>query len=179
MAARSRKGARSSLVPTLLLTALTGGLGYAAYEAQQMPIDTSPIAMAAASASEPGKSAGAPLAESPAAPPAFAQTVARPLFNPARRPIVAQKPKVVEAPPPPPVQPLKAELVGLAATTANGGRALLKTASDRPAAWLSVGEEVGGWRLSEIRPDRVVFQSGEQKQELHLFPVRGKVRRIQ
>lgn len=181
MSARTRNGSSASATPTLALMLLTGGLGYGAWQAEHMPIDTSPVAMTAAGGvAGQGKTAtGAGLAVNDPPPPNLLETTARPLFNPLRRPIVVQKAKVVETAPAPPVQPLKAELIGLAATDSSRPLALLRIASDRPASWLSVGEEVGGWRLSEIRPDRVVFQSGEQRQELQLFPVRGKVRRIQ
>lgn len=181
MAVRSRKRGGGSYVVTLALVLVTGSFAFAALEAQQLTVAMSPVALSSGpQAVDQAKPASdGSLADAPGAPPSYSETVARPLFNPSRRPIALKKPKVVEAPPPPPLQPLKAELIGLAAIPADGGRALLRTANDRPASWLTVGEELGGWRLSEIRQDRVVFRSGEHQQVLHLFPVREKARRTQ
>jgi hypothetical protein len=169
-------------VPTLLLLALAGGAGAAAWQAWNHSIDTSPSLLdppALAATAAPERSAAPSVLETATVVPSYAETIARPLFNPTRRPIVVAAPKVVAPPPPAPVVPLQAQLVGLVSGTTSGGRALLRVANDRHGAWLTVGEELRGWRIAEIKTDRVVLQSGAARQELHLQPPRTKAAKTQ
>lgn len=177
MKPRTQSRARSSALPTLLLLSLTAAAGAAAWEAWNLSIDTTPARSEVnqTAAADPARAAAAPVVETVAVTPNYGETLARPLFNPTRRPIVAAPQKVVEAPPPAPVAPLQAQLVGLTSSTANGARALLRAVNEKQASWLAVGEVLKGWRVAEIRPDRVVMQSGETRQELQLVMPRVRV----
>lgn len=174
MTLRKQSRAPISALPTLLLLALTTGAGAATWEAWNLTIDTSP----AASEVTPGaavvtaKPAPAAILETASIAPGYAETISRPLFNPTRRPIAQAAPKSLEAPPPVPVAPLQAQLVGLTSSASNGARALLRPANEKQASWLAVGEELRGWRVAEIKSDRVVMQSGEARQELQLVTPR-------
>lgn len=115
----------------------------------------------------------------------------RPLFQPDRRPFQPPPPLeqvmppvaiVVEPPPSPPVvietaapppapvpsPPLNATLKGVLLTDALDEAYLVYPASPN-GAWVTVGTEIDGWKLTRIAKDQVTLVLGEQKQVLQLY----------
>ena len=91
----------------------------------------------------------------------YAEVTARPLFFPTRRPA--------------PVQAASADrvdvqsLVLVGVILAESGNAALIARANLPGARrIVVGEEIEGWTLAQIDPDRVVLRSGNTQAELRL-----------
>ena len=103
----------------------------------------------------------------------IAEALGRPLFNPERRPHVAQE--MAKAPPRPPntqQPPLEAHFVGLTSTGSKGKRILIRLPTERDGVWLAVGEVLSGWKLRDIGADAVVFENGTQTQVIAFEPKR-------
>lgn len=100
----------------------------------------------------------------------YAETVARPLFIPARRPEPPPPPD--EAPPPPPPAPAGAEqkflLLGVMITPQTTVALLRPEEPNAKIARLKPGEMLGEWRLDTVFPRRVVLSKGGVTQELVL-----------
>ncbi|MCG8354390.1 MAG: hypothetical protein MI920_02340 [Kiloniellales bacterium] len=94
----------------------------------------------------------------------FAQITARPLFRPSRRP--AQQAATPEAPSGPPPS-LELALTGVV-TSLDERVALLRVQRDAKVVRTREGEEIDGWVVQEILPDRVLLQHGATTQELLL-----------
>ena len=105
----------------------------------------------------PGAASAAPLPLAPPLPPVetFAAVDARPLFNPARKP-VQPKPTAQAAA----ALPTDVTLVGV---IMGGDRrvALLHTAGANYSTSVQIGATVNGWQVFEIDADRVVLKSGD------------------
>jgi hypothetical protein len=118
--------------------------------------------------------------------PAFSVARDRPLFRSDRKPFQAPEPppveQVVEPPPevplieppveaasqPAPEPPPEGSLRGVILTNSLG-LALLEIPTGNPAGWFPVGHKIGGWTLTEISEDEVIFKSGEAKQTIKLY----------
>lgn len=98
----------------------------------------------------------------------YSETIARPIFNSSRRPIEAGSVKQAARAMAPPIQPLQLQLIGVAALSARGQRALVRPVAERNGIWMSIGDEVGGWRLLDIGQDAATFVSGANRQVLLL-----------
>lgn len=101
------------------------------------------------------------------------ETLARPLFEADRRPVLPPK-----APPPPPPPPPRATppptfdptayiLVGIIAGPTP--IAVLRQASTNASLRLMEGEEVAGWILDQIRAREIVLVNGNQRVTLELY----------
>ena len=105
----------------------------------------------------------------------FSQSMTRPIFSRTRLPFKPPQP-VLPAPPPMPlpaiVPPRQAEegiaLLGIV-LSGDTRRALLRLRAFPQGKWVTVGEEVNGWRLSEVAPDRVMLQAVGQSLQLKLY----------
>ncbi len=118
-----------------------------------------------------------------------ADVLARPLFMPDRKPFqppplpapppqaAAPPPVVVEpqAPPPAPAPeapapppPLNATLKGVLLTNALD-KAYLVFPESPDGAWVTVGTDISGWKLTRIAKDQVTLVLGEQKKVLQLY----------
>jgi hypothetical protein len=154
----------------LAVAALLGAAGLLAWldlSLLQGPVDISPVAP------PPGKAAARP---GPIPPPATAldkrrseqlnETVARPLFNPTRRPM--DRPEAV-AVRPPKVEPAKLRLVGVMKPDGAPPRALIRFADDPTGRWVAEGSEYHGWTLTKVNEGSVIVEAGGRTQELLLF----------
>ncbi len=95
---------------------------------------------------------------------AFQEIARRPVFHESRRPpAAAAAPAEARAAPPPDLR-----LLGLA-RGAGAGRAIVATAAGRTEI-LSIGEEIGGWRLAAISGDAAVFAREGARHRVHLDP---------
>jgi hypothetical protein len=127
---------------------------------------------------EPGAVA---MAETPAAPanPVAAQsldqlstTLGRPLFSPSRRPPAPPPapPPVVEvaepaAPPPPPPNLV---LFGVV-MDGEGARAVVRAGADRKLLRAQIGDEIDGWKVSQIEGRKVVLSLDGRFATFRLF----------
>jgi hypothetical protein len=141
-------------------------------------VDVSPIRVASSGgddrAAVPSSSTRAPKISTQAD---YTETLKRPLFTPTRRPFDPAKnkppePTPVNAPAPVPQAPaapppsLQVKLVGYTASPQRGKRALVRTANERVGTWISIGDQVDGWRLRDLNADRATFELGSQRQVL-------------
>jgi hypothetical protein len=89
---------------------------------------------------------------------------ARPLFSAGRRPYVPPPPPRRQASPDQPALPFE-----LAGTYLSGAKsAALLQVSGRAPEWLRPGDLIEGWRIDEIKQDRVQLRKGDQEQVLLL-----------
>jgi len=159
---RLRRGTR------LGVGALTGAvvlLGLLSLHLWRTPVDISPVTppsskaeVARPASAEPTTALDKKTAE------LFQETVARPLFNPNRRPVERKESAAVQA---------KAEtsdlrLVGVMKVGKEPPRALLRSASEPTGKWIAEGGEFNGWKLRKVNDRSVVVQSGARSQELQL-----------
>jgi len=128
---------------------------------------------AAADASGP-KLAAPSFSMSPIA--AFSEIAARPVFISARRPIPPPAPPAAAAavpppPPPPPAPPPQLNMTLVGVMIGGEGRyALVRLGSAPTVTTVRQGEEISGWRVFLILPDRVVLRAGATEAEV-AFPV--------
>lgn len=154
---------------TVILAALVAGLLVLNWQAANYTVDVGPLKVAGVPNSPSAVAAAGSARERKVAVEAdFAETIARPLFNPSRRPVSAAL-KAGNEPQVAAVEPaLQARLIGLMATPARGKRVLVRAGNDKVGTWLAIGEELQGWRLHDIGYDRAIFESGGRHQELQL-----------
>jgi general secretion pathway protein N len=99
----------------------------------------------------------------------------RPLFSPTRRPVppppppVARAPEVVPPPPPPNVTVVGIVLDG------DGARAIVRSGMGTKSERVQIGDDIGGWKVSQIEGRRLVLSLGERLATFTLFSdARGK-----
>lgn len=103
----------------------------------------------------------------------FAQTRERPLFSPSRRPpppppvAVRREPD----PPPPPPEPPSVMLVGVISDE-QGARALVRPNPMDKVREVKIGDEIGGWKVTEIAPRRIVLGLEQRSSAFALFETR-------
>jgi hypothetical protein len=110
----------------------------------------------------------------------YPATLTRPIFFKDRRPYAAPPPPpppppapVVVAPPPPPVVTDPGfKLAGIAITDERK-LAFLTLPSEGAGNWVSEGEEIAGWQVQQIFPERVTLQQAGQSIELLLYKERS------
>lgn len=132
------------------------------------PVDLSPIEPAEKSVA---KSSAEPLLETqtPLDLADLTETTARPLFIPARRQPARDVARAAGA-----VVDTKAgapeelSLIGVIGYT-NGKKALIRKDPNQPGTWISIGEEVQGWRVTDITHDAAVLETREGKHTLRLI----------
>ncbi len=100
-------------------------------------------------------------------------TIARPLFEPTRRPIEPAKAAPVAAPvaptktPPPPAKPLAAKLVGVVASDKQTTAILARTGG--PNVRVEQGDVVDGWEVVRIQPTEVTLTRDGRQMALKIF----------
>lgn len=164
----------------LALFGVIAALGLLNWQIWTKPQDIRPIALDH-SASTPKATSGAiPSADpKPARAKVYTETLARPIFRADRKPFVA----AVEPPPPvieeaveapqaaPPVEPPQGlKLVGVMRDNDGQDRALVRSAQTPAAAWLGVGDEIDGWRVSEITQSGMTLSADASSVTLNLYP---------
>lgn len=157
----------SSPFRALILSALLCvGLGVAlvvelnaAAPAAQQPASTAPPA-AAALPEISNRFTLPPLAS-------FAEVVERPLFSSSRRPTATETQQHVD-------QPLSASLAGIVISALSSS--IIVAHGDPPSLMrLKQGDELDGWSISAIEPNRVLFRRGSEEQQLKLHDAPGQV----
>lgn len=175
--AEIRRVRRLSL-PLLLLCVL---LGYVVYIQAQatLPLPPEPRVTAA----PVGDAAEPPVEPEFSMPPLenFAETLARPLFMNTRRPPepgaepVALEPVSKPEPPKPTPKLVGVELSGIVITSASRV-ALIRSGRGREVVRVTEGEEIDGWTVETIDPDRVVLRQDDAFEELTLKDKAGRKR---
>ena len=145
------------------------------------PNDIRPIALEQTAPSVLGTSSEVPRsAQGPARAKIYTETLARPIFRAGRKPFFAEvtppppvSEEAVEAPPDaPPIEPPQGlKLVGVMRDGDGRDRALVKSAQSPSASWLQIGDDIDGWRISEIAPNTVTLSSDASTITLDLYPV--------
>jgi len=82
----------------------------------------------------------------------------RPLFSPSRRPPAPPPPPVVQAPPPPAPPPPPPDLVLFGVVMdGEGARAVVRAGADKKILRAQIGDEIDGWKVSQIEGRKVVL----------------------
>jgi hypothetical protein len=99
----------------------------------------------------------------------------RPLFSPSRRPVPPPPPPVVHAPEPvPPPPPPNVTVVGIV-LDGEGARAIVRTGMGKKFERVQIGDDIGGWKVSQIEGRKLVLSLGERLATFTLFSdERGK-----
>jgi general secretion pathway protein N len=85
-------------------------------------------------------------------------TLDHPLFSPTRRPPAPPPPPVAQAPPPPPPPPPPPNLVLFGVVMdGEGARAVVRTGADRKLLRAQIGDDIEGWKVSQIEGRKVVL----------------------
>ena len=167
--ASAKAGRRSALLPFVLCLAL----GYLIY----FELGSAPTLLRADPADPPSPERIAALPDRPvfAMPPieSFSEIAARPLFSESRRP----PGPAAEPEPEPETKPGKAAavvvrrglfvLVGVV-ITARTRLAIVRQRTAREAVRLVEGQQIEGWTVDSIQPDRVLFRQGAAVEEVRL-----------
>ena len=150
---------RRAVVPLSLTCLALAGVIYGEFDLAPGELDAS--AATPALPARLARPAGVPV--SFAMPPiaAFGETVDRPVFSPTRRPPPAERGRDSAA------QLGSLVLVGLVIAP-DGRRALIDHGQPPRIQRVTVGQEVEGWRVEAILPDRVVVHNGNARAELKL-----------
>jgi general secretion pathway protein N len=83
-------------------------------------------------------------------------TLDRPLFSPSRRPPTPPPPPVAQAPPPLPPPPPNLVLFGVV-MDGEGARAVVRAGADRKLLRAQIGDDIDGWKVSQIDGRKVVL----------------------
>ncbi len=85
-------------------------------------------------------------------------TLDRPLFSPSRHPPAPPPPPVAQAPPPPapPQPPPNLVLFGVV-MDGEGARAVVRAGADRKLLRAQIGDDIEGWKVSQIEGRKVVL----------------------
>jgi hypothetical protein len=87
-------------------------------------------------------------------------TLDRPLFSPTRHPPAPPPPPVALAPPPPPPPPPPPNLVLFGVVIdGEGARAVVRNGADRKLLRAQIGDDIEGWKVSQIDGRKVVLSS--------------------
>lgn len=82
----------------------------------------------------------------------------RPLFSPSRRPPAPPPPPVVQAPPPPTPPPPPPDLVLFGVVMdGEGARAVVRAGADKKILRAQIGDDIDGWKVSQIEGRKVVL----------------------
>jgi general secretion pathway protein N len=94
-------------------------------------------------------------------------TLDRPLFSPTRRPPPLPVARAA-APPPPPAPPPNVVLIGTVMDGENA-RALIRTGMDGKMLRAQIGDDVGGWKVSQIEGRKMVLSLDDRFATFMLF----------
>jgi hypothetical protein len=98
-------------------------------------------------------------------------TLDRPLFSPSRRPPLPPPPPVLQATPPaapPPQQPPNLMLFGVV-MDGEDARAVVRTEADKKMLRARIGDEIDGWKVSQIDRRKVVISQDGRFATFTLF----------
>jgi type II secretory pathway component PulC len=85
-------------------------------------------------------------------------TLDRPLFSPSRHPPAPPPPPVAQAPPPPPPPQPPPNLVLFGVVMdGEGARAVVRAGADRKLLRAQIGDDIEGWKVSQIEGRKVVL----------------------
>jgi hypothetical protein len=101
---------------------------------------------------------------------ADADALMRPIFRKSRRPEMVENnasTKLERVEPPPSVAGFVLSAIVKVGKTA---RAFVVSSSQPEGKWLLVGEEIEGWKISEVRDSEVVLSNGDRYARLGLYP---------
>lgn len=85
-------------------------------------------------------------------------TLDHPLFSPTRRPPAPPPPPVAQVPPPPPPPPPPPNLVLFGVVMdGEGARAVVRTGADKKLLRAQIGDDIEGWKVSQIEGRKVVL----------------------
>jgi general secretion pathway protein N len=97
----------------------------------------------------------------------FAEVIERPLFSSSRRPTATETQQHVD-------QPLSASLAGIVISASSSS--VIVAHGDPPLLTrLKQGDELDGWSVSSIEPNRVLFRRGGEERQLKLHDGPGQV----
>lgn len=109
----------------------------------------------------------------------YAQTLARPLFSPTRKPPENHPPEPVVVAPPQPLQPTSPQQMPALSTDGfvlkgifiddERQLALIQTPASPQGVWLATGSEVEGWTVSRIEKQGIAIEANGQVQNLTLY----------
>ena len=155
---------------------LIGGLGLLNFKLADAPVDISPIPVIdSLGTSETNAKDSSPESLVLRSLGEFSETTVRPLFSPTRRPVVAQvvppeaETAAAESPAPEASAsvPSRLTLIGLM-RVGDRDRALIRLEDAARGSWIEVGQEISGWRVSEIDDKGVVIKDASSSQVLVL-----------
>jgi general secretion pathway protein N len=100
-------------------------------------------------------------------------TLSRPLFLPSRRAPSREQPRpiAVAEPPPSPPAPPSVILLGIVRTDQTT-HALLRSGSAEKVIHARIGDDIGGWKVTEIEPRHVTLSLNERSSSVALFDTR-------
>ena len=97
----------------------------------------------------------------------LSSTLDRPLFSPSRRPPAPPPPPVAQAVAPP-APPPNLVLFGVV-MDGEGARAILRTGADKKVQRAQIGDEIDGWKVSQIEARKVVLSLDDRFATFTLF----------
>jgi hypothetical protein len=105
----------------------------------------------------------------------FTQTITRPIFTNDRHPI-ERKAKVANAGASKvaavaDVTPKQLQLVGV--IQGEKAQALIRSSAGTQGTWMSIGEDIDGWRLREVADNMAVIETGGRRYQLFLYAGSG------
>jgi hypothetical protein len=151
------------------LAVAAGLLAMLNWQLVQSPVDISPVSPPSDKADAPPVGDGQPAtALDGKTADQFRETVARPLFNPSRRPVERAETPGKE----PKVELVELRLVGVMKAAGQPPRALLRLANEPTGKWIAEGTQIDGWKLRKVNERSVVVESGGRSQELTLSSAR-------
>ena len=171
------------ILSTTTRAALFAALGFANWQAAVYPIETGAIAApnGTGTATPERLENPAKTGENKISIADLSQTLARPLFIAVRRPRTAgvavakaAEPAAAPAPQAAAAPPAQLHLIGMMRNGSSKPRALIRVENSSTAAWIDVGAEIAGWRLSEVNADHVIIEGSGQRVQLVLYPDKSR-----
>ena len=157
------------------LIILCGVLGFVFYLSSNSdpPIPAMP-ALSASASPDPGMADPAPVPDFALKPIGdYAETLARPIFAETRRPPAPEPepeapPAPTEAPPPAEAPPKPGLTISGIVISSSGRFALIRDAGSRNLKRISIGDDVGGWRVARIEVNRIELSYGDAREVYEL-----------
>jgi hypothetical protein len=102
----------------------------------------------------------------------FDQTIARPIFTSDPHPVERKSKLTSETAtgrPATEIAPKQLTLVGVI-IQGKKARALIRSSVSGQGGWMSIGEDVDGWRLREVADNKAVIETKGRRYQLFLYP---------
>ncbi len=159
--------------PLIILCGILGFVFYLSSNADP-PIPAIP-ALSASAGPDPGMAEPAPVPDFALKPiEEYAETLARPIFADTRRPPVpepepeAPPPEPEEPPPPAKAPPIPGLTISGIVISPSERFALVQDAGSRNLKRISIGDDVGGWRVASIEFNQIVLRYGDAREVYEL-----------